>query len=204
MLLVVAAGLVLAATGGAGNSSRPTYSARDLPGIVDVKPRVPKWSFDAGDSYISGLAHAPAFTLREWLGDSPSQRALAAKLKKAGFVIGGHRAWSGETKQGNGAAAGDAVFALLFRDAPGASAAFQALRLVWPGKGAKIVPAKGLGQESQGVHEPDVERAFYLWRRANLVIVAEMTCDGLCDEFRVVPPARTYADEIDARAKRKA
>jgi hypothetical protein len=47
------------------------------------------------------------------------------------------------------------------------------------------------------------ESAGYAWRRANLVILAELACPGRC-LFNVVPPARTYADEIDARAKRKA
>ena len=202
MLAVVAAGLVLTATGCGGNSSRLSYSARDLPGIVDAKPRLPKWPFSPFP------AHDPAVTLREVLGDSPTSalRAFAAKLKNDGFVIGRQLRWNGEHNYGDGADSD--VVAYLFRTASGAGAFFRTFLPLLHRVGAKVISSKGLGDESAGTHVPAglhsvSESAGYAWRRANLVIFAELACPGRC-LFNVVPPARTYADEIDARAKRKA
>lgn len=204
MLAVVAAGLVLTATGCGGNSSRLSYSARDLPGIVDAKPRLPKWPFSPFP------AHDPAVTLREVLGDSPTSalRAFAAKLKKDGFVIGRELRWNGEQHQPAGGGADSDVVAYLFRTASGAGAFFRAVLPSLHREGEKVISSKGLGDESAAERVPDgvysvSESAGYAWRRANLVILAELACPGRC-LFNVVPPARTYADEIDARAKRKA
>ena len=206
-LFIVAAAVSAGAT--AAHRTARTIKPADLPAILDPKPKVPKWTFELGDSYIFPIpAHDPAFTLHEWLGEKPrsDRRALAAKLQRDGFVIGRHRRWGGETKvqqpsfvQRLGA---DAVFfAFLFRDAAGAHAGFQALL---PTVAApKKLSVTGLGDDAvAGSDEAENHGALYLWRRANLVVAVEWLCDAECG-FRVGPPARTYALEIVARAKVK-
>jgi hypothetical protein len=207
ILLLSAGGLALTGAGHARTPTRHLYTARELSGIVDPKPTLPKWSFAKGDPYLYPTpAHAPAFTLREFFGESPTNaaRAHANKLRKAGFQIGRHMVWNGRNTQARRSA--DAtVFAFLFRTASGARVAFSLL--VGTGsreQGARKLPAR-LGEESVGSYEPSGsngnEQARYFWRRGNLVISAAMTCSTEC-RFPVVPPARTYADQMDARAKR--
>jgi hypothetical protein len=162
-------------------------------------PKLPQWSFEEGDPYLFPIPkHAPAFTLREWLGESPpsAQKTVAGKLQRNGFIIDRHLVWNG-----NRPFLADAVvFAFLFRTATGARNALAALRF-GPAKG----PVKGLGEQSFGTHYPgdDGEAALYLWRRGNLVVLTEIVCDSRCG-FPVVAPARAYAGHIDARAKRAA
>jgi hypothetical protein len=194
VLALLCGALALAAAGTARQSQGSPYSARDLPRIVDAKPVVPSWSFTTGDPYIYPIPkHAPAFTLEEWFGESPTpeQEALAAKLTKAGFLIGRHRRWAGENKQRR-SGADAAVFALLFRDASGAHVGVRALH-----EGLKRT--KWLGDESWT--RGSSGGAVLLWRRGNLVALAELVCDTKCG-FPAVPPARAYAGQIDARAKR--
>jgi hypothetical protein len=208
MLLAATACVLSAAASGAASTAH-VYSARDLPRIVDPKPALPGWSFEEGDPYIYPVpAHAPAFTLREWLGASPSKahKTLSDKLKRAGFLIGRHKTWSGEHTAGRRQPADAVVFAFLFRRVSGARTGYSALRGV-PGNqapGAKVLGTKGLGEQARGEYEPAAggnEGAAYLWRRGNIVIVAEMVCDGECG-FPVTGPARAYASALDARAKR--
>lgn len=218
---LVACVCLLSATAYAQSSRAPILSTRDLPAILDAKPVVPEWTFTPGDSYIYSLAHPPAFTLRELfrLGDSPTkaQKAFADKLKRAGFLIGRHKTWGGEGPPYNKYSNVDAVavfFAFLFRDASGAGRGIRLLRTTLvPVTGSRVLPAKGLGQDSSGAYASGTtgnEQALYLWRRANLAILAFMDChDGPCEDdpgkaFGVIQPAaRAYADEIDARAKHK-
>jgi hypothetical protein len=189
---------IIAATSSGGTSSGRTYSPRDLPAIVDSKPTLPKWSFEQGDPYIFPIpAHAPAFTLAEFLGESPTkaQKALAVKLRKASFQIGRHNVWIGSNEKIRGHASA-VVYAFLFRTTSGARAGFRALRL------AGGAPAKGLGQESLALHAKDGDEVvLYQWRRSNLVVDADFDCDGECG-FPPVPLGRAYATQIDARAKR--
>jgi hypothetical protein len=153
------------------------------------------------------------------LGDSPTkaQRTLGNGLKKAGFVIGRHRTWDGEGPAYNTHSKVGAVavfFAFLFRDASGAARGARLLRPTLPANTeTRSLQAKELGPDSWGAYASGTtgnEQAAYLWRRTNLVILAFMDChDGPCEEdpgkaFNLIQPAaRTYADQIDARAKRK-
>ena len=203
IVIVAAAALALTPPGYPRDTRGPAYTSHDLARIVDSPPVLPGWSpFEEADPYLFPIpAHAPAFTLREFLGESPSktQRILADKLRKAGFLIGRHRVWDGEHTPAPRQPAQGVVFAFLFRTVSGAGAGFRALR---PGGRVKgSLPAAGLGSESWGLHRSGGgEAALYAWRRSNLVVFAEMVCDSEC-RFPVVSPARAYAGEIDARAK---
>lgn len=199
--LVLFSALALAAGGSAGTPSGSPISARELPGIVDPMPKLPQWSFEEGDPYLCPIpSHAPAFTLPEWLGESPTsaKKVVAGKLRKAGFIIGRHLVWNGNRPF----SADAAVFAYLFRTAWGARNALTALR-----RGLGRGPVKGLGEQSFGLHHrgtgADGDFAVYLWRRGNLVVLTEIACDASCG-FLIVAPARAYAGQIDARAKRAA
>jgi hypothetical protein len=204
-LLITGGVLALAAGAAASNSSRPVYSTRDVAAIVDPRPTVAKWSsFKESVPYLFPVpAHAPAFTLDEYIGESPStaDKALADKLRKAGFQIGRHRVWKGRTIRARRTA--DAfVFAFLFRTAAGANASFPLFR---PSRkaGGKTLPSNGLGEESVGWYsKAGGERVGYFWRRRNLVIASFMQCHGECG-FPVIPPSRTYAYQLDGRSKRR-
>jgi hypothetical protein len=204
-LSAVLAAFALAASGG----SRPSYPARSLPAIFDAKPKLAGWSLEQGDPYMFPIpAHAPAFTLKEFVGESPARRAIGDRLRKAGFVIGRHKRWGAENKKLN-ASADVVFFAFLFHAAPGARTAY---RFFIPPKsswepGTKALPLPKLGDESSGLYEPSGsngnESAVFLWRRANLVILAEIVCDTECG-FDVVRPASAYVSWLDARAREKA
>jgi hypothetical protein len=202
-LSAVLAALALAASGSGTRSGMPTYSARSLPAIFDAKPKLPGWSLEEGDSYIYPTpAHAPAFTLKEFVRGN---RTIADRLRKAGFVIGRHKRWSAENKKLKGSA--DVVFfAFLFRGAPGARAAYRFLtppKSSWE-PGTKALSGPKLGDESVGLYEPSGsngnESAVFAWRRANLMVLAEMVCDTDCG-FDVVPPGTAYASWLDGRAR---
>lgn len=196
LVLAIGALLTLVATGYTETVGGRAYSAGELPGIVDPGPSLPPWTFKQGDPYFFPIpAHAPAFTLKDYLGDSPTSgdRMNAKRLKRAGFQIGRHLRWDKINAPANLYAA--VVFAFLFRKPAGARAGFRVLTGFAPHGN---VPAKGLGQQSMGVHTDDAVR--YVWRRSNLVIMAGLDCEPECD-FPVVGPARKYADQIDARAK---
>jgi hypothetical protein len=204
-LLIVSGVLALAAGAAASNSSEAAYSTPDLAVIVDPRPTAAKWSsFKERGPYLFPVpAHAPAFTLEEYIGKSPStaDRALADKRRKAGFQIGRHRVWEGRNIQARRTA--DAfVFAFLFRTAAGANTGFRLFR---PSRqaGGKTLASNSLGEESVGWYsKAGGERAGYFWRRQNLVIMSFMQCHGTCG-FPVIPPARTYAYQLDGRAKRR-
>lgn len=185
-------------------ATEPTYSTRDLQRIVDPKPVITGWSkFEEADSYIFPTPkQAPAFTLHEWLGESPSsgQKTLAAKLAKAGFVIGRHRVWGGRNmKPQHGAPADAVVFGFLFRDASGARAGFRAFP-----RPPSALQAKELGPDAWGYHSQigrGGEGAVYFWRRGNLTVLAEIVCHTDCG-FQPVPSVRAYADLLYGRAKK--
>jgi hypothetical protein len=204
VVLIVLIAFVVAAPASAERRSGAVYSARDLPRILDPAPTIPGWAFEEGDPYIYPIPrHAPAFTLREWNGESPTgaQKALAAKLTKAGFVIGRHKVWEADSPQSRGSYdAAAVVFAFLFRTVPGARVGFRTL-LPPNTQGVTRLSTRGLGEQALGSHSRSGdEGAYYFWRRANLVTFAFIQCDGDCD-FPAVSPARAYAYEIDARAK---
>ena len=170
-----------------------TYSARQLPVIVDSKPALSGWSFAAGKPYLyPAPRHAPAFTLNEFIGASPNSgdKTFAAKLARAGFVVGRHRVWDA---LGTRQPAKLVVFAFLFRTAAGAA------------KGVRVLPANagtqvtGLGDEAWRLGGQS--GTVYLWRRGNLVVYAGLDCRSVC-AAPPAGPARNYADELDARAKR--
>ena len=203
--LIVLIAFVVAAPASAEHRTGVAYSARDLPRILDPAPAVPGWAFGEGDPYIFPIPrHAPAFTLREWNGESPTgeQKALATKLAKAGFVIGRHKVWEADSPQSSGSYdAAAVVFAFLFRTVPGARVGFRSLSSPKT-QGLTRLSTRGLGEQALGFHgRSGDETAIYFWRRANLVTMAFIGCDSECD-FPAVAPARKYAYQIDARAKR--
>ena len=190
---VVKAVTIILATAVAAAGS--TYSAPQLGGIVDPKPALPGWSFTKGKPYLfPAPRHSPSFTLSEFIGASPSSgdRAFAAKLAGAGFLVGRHEVWDA---LGRHQPAKLVVFALLFRTAAGAA------------KGVRVLPANagtrvtGLGTEAWRLDSRS--GVVYLWRRGNLVVYAGLDCRSVCAS-PPAGPARTYADELDARAKRAA
>jgi len=202
VVTTLAAGLAVAGQG--ESAAAPSYSTHDLQRIADPKPALAGWSqFEEADSYIFPIPkHAPAFTLHEWLGESPStaQKALADKLRKAGFLIGRHRVWGGRNMRPQYGAPADAVvYAFLFRDAAGARIGFHAFP-----RPPSALAAKELGPDSWGFHSQigrGGEGAAYYWRRGNLTVLAEIVCGTDCG-FPPLPSARAYADSIDAREKR--
>jgi hypothetical protein len=190
---VVKAVTIFLATAAAAAAS--TYSAGQLAVIADPKPALSGWSFAAGKPYLfPAPRHPPTFTLSEFIGASPNagDKAFAAKLARAGFVVGRHRVWDA---LGSRQPAKLVVFAFLFHTAAGAA------------KGVRILPANAgtpvmkLGDEAWRLDSRS--GAVYLWRRGNLVVYAGIDCRSVCAS----PPngaARAYADELDARAKRAA
>ena len=213
------------------SSAGPTLAARDLPRVLDSQPRLPKakcvaepqkacsWSVEQRDPYLYPIpAHAPAFTLAELFGGSPTRDdlVLVGKLKRAGFQIGRHLAWrfDSDDPRLRGAHGEAVVFAFLFRAVSGARAGFRALVPGYAPRGVKRLPSQGLGEESRGSYDAgSVEAAGYLWRRRNLVVFVSAACEPACRaydnfhraryHFSPVPLARAWADQIDVRAKRK-
>ena len=196
LTIVLAASSAALAFAGGTAAAGSSYVRGDLPGIVDPKPAVPNWSFTEGHTYLLPTpVHAPAFTLSEFIGQSPTSgdRVFADKLARAGFVIGRHRVWNG---QGPRLPAKAVVFAFLFRTAPGAATGIRVIKP--PGAGTRV---EGLGDEAWKL---DSHRgAVFLWRRGNLVVYAGADC-GLDCGFSAAVPARAYAAELDARARRVA
>jgi hypothetical protein len=172
------------------------YTAGQLPRIVDPRPALAGWSFAEGKPYLfPAPRHAPAFSLSEFIGGSPSSgdKAFAAKLAKAGFVVGRHRVWDG---LGSHQPAKLVVFAFLFRTAPGAAEGVRVILAPIAG-----TSAQKLGNEAWRLGGRS--GAVYLWRRGNLVVYAGVDCRSVCASPPDAP-ALTYADELDARAKRAA
>lgn len=192
--------LTVGSTGHAGTSGGSSFSASQLPGIVDPKPVLPPWSFKVGASESSPApAHPPALTLADLTGKSAIERAVAKRLGRAGFQVGRTRRW---LTVGGGPdhlySAG--VIALLFRNASGATTAF---RVFSGGAPSNVGPlAKGLGEQSSGVYTRN--GIAYIWRRDNLLVETRMFCRPPRCAHHLVNPARKYAGEIDARAKRQA
>jgi hypothetical protein len=88
------------------------------------------------------------------------------------------------------------VFAFLFRTAAGAAAGVRVILAPTAG-----TPVEGLGDEAWRLGGQS--GAVYLWRRGNLVVYAGVDCRSVCAS-PPAGPARAYADELDARAKRAA
>ncbi|PWU25026.1 MAG: hypothetical protein C5B48_03405 [Candidatus Rokuibacteriota bacterium] len=179
-------------------SPGPVYSRGDLARIVDPKPRLAGWSFERSDPYIYPIpAHDPAFTLREWLlANSPDkkQRALAAALAKAGFVVGRHLVWDGRHGRNS---AKVVVFAHLFRTAAGAQRGAKLLRI---GGATRL---GGLGSDAWAATDGRTGAAL-TWRRGSVLFYLAIDCDNSDCGFPPMPPGRTYAAQIDGRAKRSA
>src|SRR5262245_2020514 len=209
MLLLVAAGLALAATAGAEHFRGGSYRPSDLPRIVDPKPVLPPRTFDRVDPWLWPVPkHDPAFTLLEWLGEDPTPqfKAVAAQLRRDGFQIGRHKVWHGYVPYHGATQVEDVVFAFLFRDTAGAHAALgplAALSRRFTVAQRRTLPASGLGEESinEWTKDPD-ENVTHLWRRRNLVLLNIAHCESWCDFPGVIPLALKFATAFDARAKR--
>jgi hypothetical protein len=194
ILLVVAA--TIPAQAGVGAVEGSAYTTGQLPRIVDPRPALSGWSFAEGKPYLFPVPRrAPAFTLDEFIGASPTSgdKAFAAELARAGFVVGRHRVWDA---LGSRRPAKVVVFAFLFRTAAGAADGVRVI--LAPIAGA---PVAKLGNEAWKLGGRS--GAVYLWRRGNLVVYAGVDCRSVCTS-PPAGPARTYADELDARAKRAA
>ncbi len=182
--------------GGAGAGSGTPLTREDLIGVVGPAPDVPEgaaYDPDAGASTYS-LADLRA------RAQTASDRATVRTLEQSGFEQIYQRSFTGAIN------VADAT-AYLFRDAAGAAKAFAYLKRTLDhtetGSGTTLseLSADGLGEEAWGAHlSGESESALFLFRTRNLVVVADMSCDGAC-EFDVGKAARAYADGIDERAK---
>jgi hypothetical protein len=196
LTIILALAVVMPAQAGAVAAESSAYTAGQLPGIVDPRPALSGWSFAEGKPYLFPVPrHTPAFTLSEFIGGSPTSgdKTFAARLAKAGFVVGRHRVWDG---LGSRRPAKAVVFAFLFRTAAGAAAGVRVILAPTAG-----TPVEGLGDEAWRLGGQS--GAVYLWRRGNLVVYAGVDCRSVCAS-PPAGPARAYADELDARAKRAA
>jgi hypothetical protein len=187
-LAITTLALVLCGTAAA---SAPRYSTQDLAGIVDPRPQL-GWKVAPAQPYLYPRpAHPPAFTLKEWLGESPpaSRREVARNFKAFGFIVGRHHVW--KTRPG-GHPANVVVFAYLFHTAAGASAGVDSF------VNGRLDPSAHLGEES--TYEDYGRGAVVVWRRDNLMLYAAVDCPAACG-FDALTAARTYARQIDARAR---
>ena len=197
LTIVLALAAMMPAQAGAVAAASSVYTAGQLPRIVDPRPALSGWSFAEGKPYLFPVPrHTPAFTLSEFIGASPTSgdKTFAARLARAGFVVGRHRVWNG---LGPRRPAKMVAFAFLFRTAAGAAAGVRVILAPIAG----VAPAERLGNEAWKFG--DQSGAVYLWRRGNLVVYAGVDCRSICASAPA-GPARTYADELDARAKRAA
>jgi hypothetical protein len=197
--MVALALLAIAAAGcGGGGSSKSSshkpYTFDELVGIVGPAPETPE-----GASYSIDIDPA-TYSLNDLPHTTNAEKALVASFRKAGFKRIYQRTFAGAL---NNALA----TTYLFGTANGATSGYVELQkaLSHPaaasGETATEVSSDGLGDEAWGAHVTgESEGALYIWRTANLVVVADMSCEGDC-AFDVVSALRTYADGIDGRAK---
>ncbi|HZO48731.1 MAG TPA: hypothetical protein VFB26_01170 [Gaiellaceae bacterium] len=196
LALLAAAGCGGGGDGGTGAGSREPLTREDLIGVVGPAPDVPE-----GAAYNPD-AGASTYTLADLRAraQTASDRTTVRALERSGFEQIYQRSFDGPVN------VADAT-AYLFRDADGAAKAFAYLKGTLDhteaGSGTTLseLSADGLGEESWGAHlSGESESALFLFRTRNLVVVADMSCDGAC-EFDVGKAARAYADGIDERAK---
>lgn len=165
----------------------------DLVNIIGQAPDTPAGADYAADSRSTSL------TLADLPTGTPGERATVRAFRRAGFRSIYQRTFNGALNIADGTA-------YLFAGAAGSMKAFAVLKhtLEKPGgvsQRVTPVPANGLGEEAWAAHVTGAsDAAVFLWRRGTLVVVADMSCDASCT-FDIVAAVRTYADEIDQRAK---
>jgi len=165
----------------------------DLVNIIGQAPDTPAGADYAADSRSTSL------TLADLPTGTSEERATVRAFRRAGFRRIYQRSFNGALNVADGTA-------YLFVSAAGSTKAFAVLKhtLEKPGGvSQRVTPllADGLGEEAWAAHVTGgADGAVFLWRRGTLVVVADMSCDASCG-FDVVAAVRTYADEIDQRAK---
>jgi hypothetical protein len=191
-LLAVAA-LALVVDGCGGKAKERVLAVADLAGVIGPAPDTP-----AGASYQSnGDPTELGITDLRDRAATASDRATVTLLENAGFNRLYQRSFTGAVNSADGTA-------YLFKDAAGAGTAFAGLRTTLvhetkPDQKLTEVAAKGLGDEAWGAHlTGGLEAALFLFRRSNLVVVTDMSCDTSCG-LDIVSAARAYADAIAAR-----
>jgi hypothetical protein len=189
---IAAAGLILALAGCGGKQAEHSLTFDDVISIVGPPPDTP-----AGTSYLpNGTTDLSVSDLRD--RTQSSDRAAVTTLEKAGLARIYQRSFSGAINVAH-------ATAYLFQDPAGAGRGFSALRTsltrqATPDRKLADVAADELGKESWGAHlSGGAEAALFVFRKSNIVVVADMSCDSRCG-VDIVAAARTYADGIATRA----
>ena len=190
----VLAALALAGCGGGGSGPERALTFDEVVGVVGPPPDSPP-----GASY-SGYDQATSLTLAdlEQRAQTAADRKTARTLRQAGLRRIYQRNFNGAIN------VADATVYIL-RDTAGATQAFAVLQksLARPGTGEQLTELSvgGLGDDAWAVHlTGETEGALYLWRRSNVVVATDMSCDLSCG-LDIVGAVRAYAEDIDARAK---
>jgi hypothetical protein len=185
--------LALVAAGCGGKAKERTLTVADLAGVIGPAPDTP-----AGASYQSnGDPTELGITDLRDRAATAADRATVTLLEKAGFNRIYQRSFTGAVNSADGTA-------YLFKDAAGAGVALAGLRtsLAHQTKADQKlteISAKGLGDEAWAAHlTGSSEAALFLFRKSNLVVVTDMSCDTSCG-LDIVAAARAYADAIATR-----
>jgi hypothetical protein len=199
IIWVTAAALATASCG--ADSNEPVFSKADLPGFVASKPPLPTktpWidvTESDGDNRAISLA---------WYLDPG--HPLPDEFRRTDFQFGYQTVWSADARRPYDYRT-EAAFAFLFRRVSGARAALAALRRhmhkAFPN--SRLLRANELRDGSFGLDAsgPQQPAAFYFWRIGNVVFISQAWCEEKCRFLAVTQVAQTYADTLDANAKRK-
>ena len=197
-ILALAALTVAVAGCGGGTAKERALTGDDLVSVVGPAPDTP-----AGVSYadtgqptdlnLAGLrAHA----------QTAADRATVARLERAGLT----RLYQRSFDAGSNIADGTAYHFLAVAGARTAYLDLQTALKQQAGPGQKLtdVAANGIGDEAWGAHlTGGSEAALFLSRIANVVVVADMSCDTDCG-LDIVSAARSYVEAMATRASQAA
>jgi hypothetical protein len=182
--LSVIALTVAACGGGSGSESFTRSEVLRILATSPTKPAGSSWTKDGGTHQSSP----------EELRRSVRSQGLPADaidpLMDAGFQRGFEQRWGSSRAVAN-------CEASLFPDAAAARNGFASLQHLVPSWFLPH-PVQGLGDEA--VSSKSDLGAIYMWRRANVVLSAGVFRGG-GPSFDYDGAARTYADELDERAK---
>ena len=187
-----AALLAAAACGGGGGGRERALTVDDMISALGPVPDTPAGAAYSTDSQATTLTPDDLRT-----GATQSDRPLVDALSKAGLSKIYQRSFHGAFNTADGTA-------YVFPDATGAGTAFDALhrslsKTSDPSQKLAEEKPGSLGDQAWGAHlTGGSEGALFLWRRSNVVIVADMSCDSGCG-VDIVAAARDYAAAIDQR-----